>query len=105
MNAYFQRVSLKNRVQGTKRRLDPVYRTGRGDPSDFGGPTIRRGSSRFTTIGALENCVSLLQIACVHIEQIRGWLQEMKDYYRSFLHRAFHDTEFCGERIFGGSSN
>ena len=80
MNAYFQRVSLKNRVQGTKRRLDPVYRTGRGDPSDFGGPTIRRGSSRFTTIGALENCVSLLQIDYVHKEQIRGWLQEMKDF-------------------------
>lgn len=84
MNAYVKPVSLKNKIRGKNRRLDPAFGSG-NDLHLVGAPEIKKESAHTSVVGKLESGVSMLQIAALNVERIKGWLTEMRDLLHSEL--------------------
>ncbi|MCP4752412.1 MAG: hypothetical protein GY866_16080 [Proteobacteria bacterium] len=62
------------------RRVDAALGLSRGDPVTAKEYIFSENQGRFSLIGKLESGVSMLQVAGIKFESVKGWLREMKEF-------------------------
>ncbi|MBU3917947.1 hypothetical protein KKA14_20660 [bacterium] len=88
MSKYNNQSAIRIDPQGFNRRVEAALGLSRGDPSlkkEYISPV---GQGRFSVIGKLENSVSMLQTARMHVNKIKGWLEEMKEFLENDRHHS-----------------
>lgn len=81
--------AFKIRTPEFSRRVNSIFKKGRGTPIVQNEYIYPADQGRFSKISELENCVSLLQTASINIERVRNWLQEMKTFLEDQGYRSF----------------
>jgi len=89
MKGFNSQPAFKIRAPEFSRRVDSIFRKGRGTPIVQSEYIYSADQGRFYKISELENCVSLLQTASINIERVRNWLHEMKTFLEDQGYRSF----------------